>query len=263
MDSGTLGSRRRFLCLTGGLAAGIALAAVPSTVLPAEHKGIEGKEVAVNPVEDLMREHGILRRVLLIYEEAISRINGGRELPPEVVADSAAIIRRFLEDYHEKLEEDELFPRFKQAAKFDDLIRVLSVQHEAGRRLTDSILKLSKPEAVRTANKKEEMPDAMRQLYGGTPIFRKNGTNLKYDMSLAMQQFIHMYRPHAAMEDTVLFPAFHSIVPPGEFEELGEKFEEKEQELFGKEGFEKMADSVGEIEKKLGIHDLSRFTPTV
>ena len=76
-----------------------------------------------------------------------------------------------------------------------------------------------------------------------------------------MQEFIQMYRPHAAREDTVLFPAFRSIVSPREFDELGEKFEDREKELFGKEGFEKMVNSVGEIEKKLGIDDLSKFTP--
>ena len=43
-----------------------------------------------------MREHGVLRRVLLIYEEAISRINGAKELPSGIIADSAGIIRRFV-----------------------------------------------------------------------------------------------------------------------------------------------------------------------
>ena len=92
---------------------------------------------------------------------------------------------------------------------------------------------------------------------------RKKGLDTKQDLSLAMQQFIHMYRPHAAREDTVLFPAFRSIVSPREFDELGEKFEDREKELFGKEGFEKMVESVGEIEEKLGIHELSKFTPEV
>ena len=61
MYTGTLTSRRRFLYLTGGLAAGIAL-----PVLAAGKKDGNVKESEVNPVEDLMREHGILRRVLLI-----------------------------------------------------------------------------------------------------------------------------------------------------------------------------------------------------
>jgi hemerythrin-like domain-containing protein len=257
MYTGTITSRRRFLYLTGGLAAGIAL-----PVLAAGKKDGNVKESEVNPVEDLMREHGVLRRVLLIYEETISRRHGLKQLPPGVIADSAGIIRRFIEDYHEKLEEDEIFPRFEKAGKFNDLVQVLLAQHQAGRRLTDSILKLSQPEEIKTPEEKEESSAAMRQIYEGTPLFKKKGPHAtKHEVAPAMQEFVYMYRPHAAWEDTVLFPAFRSIVSPREFDELGEKFEDKENELFGREGFEKIVQSVSEIEKKLGINDLSKFTP--
>ncbi|MGO8944742.1 MAG: hemerythrin domain-containing protein [Syntrophobacteraceae bacterium] len=263
MYTGTLTSRRRFLCLTGGLAAGIALPAIPPAVLAAGKNEGKEKEPEVNPVEDLMREHGVLRRVLLIYEEAISRISVSKVLPPEIIGDSARIIRRFVEDYHEKLEEDEIFPRFEKAGKLNDLVKVLFVQHQAGRRLTDSILKLSESRPLKTEESKQESDSTMQNLYGSTPLFRWKGFDSRNDVSLAMRQFIQMYRPHAAAEDTVLFPAFRSIVTPREFDELGEKFEDKEKELFGREGFKKMVESVGEIEKKLGIHELSKFTPNV
>jgi len=277
MHMGTLTSRRRFLSLTGSLAAGIAVPGIPASVLAAEMKEGKVKESGVNPVEDLVREHGVLGRVLLIYEEAISRIRGSKELPSEVVTDSAGIIRRFIEDYHEKLEEDEVFPRFQKAVKLRDLVSALLDQHQAGRRLTDSILKLSTPEVLPLPKAKQEQKDesaAMQQIYGGKPLlFRDDGTvrfkskspnaKAKDELVLAMQQFIHMYRPHAAREDTALFPAFRSIVSPREFDELGDKFEERETELFGKEGFERVVASVDEIEKKLGIHELSKFTPKV
>ena len=89
----------------------LALPAIPHAVSAAEKKDGKEKGPEVNPVEDLMREHGVLRRVLLIYEESIKRINGAGQLPPGVVGDTAGIVRRFVEDYHEKLEEDEIFPR--------------------------------------------------------------------------------------------------------------------------------------------------------
>ena len=72
-----------------------------------------------------MREHGVLKRVLLIYGEAIRRIDANADLPPDTVADSAKIIRSFIEDYHEKLEENFLFPRFRKAGKLVDLVDVL------------------------------------------------------------------------------------------------------------------------------------------
>ena len=70
-----------------------------------------------------------------------------------------------------------------------------------------------------------------------------------------------MYRPHEAREDTVLFPAFRSVVSGHEYDALGEDFEKKEDELFGQDGFFKVVDQVAQLEKKLGIFELSQFTP--
>lgn len=57
--------------------------------------------------------------------------------------DSAKIIRSFIEQYHEKLEEDYIFPRFRKHNLFVELVNVLQQQHEAGRRVTEKILTLS------------------------------------------------------------------------------------------------------------------------
>jgi len=70
-----------------------------------------------------------------------------------------------------------------------------------------------------------------------------------------------MYAPHEAREDTVFFPALHEVVSKQEYGALGEDFEKKEHQLFGKEGFEGIVERVGTIEKSLGIFDLRQFTP--
>ena len=183
-----------------------------------------------------MREHGVLNRVLLIYEEVGRRLDGKRELEPEVIRRSAGIIRRFIEDYHEKLEEDHLFPRFEKAGKLVKLVRVLREQHHAGRRLTDAIEQLSTRAALQDTGDRRKLGDSLRL-------------------------FIRMYRPHESREDTVLFPAFREIVTPHEYDALGEEFEEKEHQLFGAEGFEKVVEDVANLEKKLCIYELSQFTP--
>jgi len=66
-----------------------------------------------------------LNRVLLIYEEALRRLDARQEQPAKALAGAAGIIRRFIEDYHEKLEEENLFPRFEKAGKLVDLVAVL------------------------------------------------------------------------------------------------------------------------------------------
>jgi len=229
-------SRRSLL--GAGAAAGALLAACASASAQQRkaHEEAKGGNEELPPTEDLMREHGVLRRVLLVYEEAGRRIQADEELPPDAVAGGADIVRRFIEDYHEKLEEQFLFPRFRQAGQLVELVDTLQTQHEAGRRVTQRIQRLSAPEALAGA-------DSRRQLVS------------------AMQAFARMYRPHAAREDTVLFPALRKLLSPQEFEALGEKFESIEHERFGENGFEDVLGRVEQIERSLGIYDLARFTP--
>jgi hemerythrin-like domain-containing protein len=191
---------------------------------------------AVSPGEDLMREHGILNRVLLIYEEFLRRLHRGEELPSADLAAAAGIIRTFIEDYHERLEEEELFPHFEQAGRHVELLAVLKDQHRAGRRLTSDILDLARPETLRT-------PQA------------------KADLSDRLSEFVRMLRPHEAREDTVLFPALHDLLGARDLDALGEKFENREQALFGKDGFEDMVHRTSVIEQSLGLFELSQFTP--
>ncbi len=56
---------------------------------------------------------------------------------------------------------------------------------------------------------------------------------------------------------------FRKIVSRHEYDSSGEGSEKKEHELLGEDGFEKMIDKVGGIEKKLGIDELSQFTPKI
>jgi hemerythrin-like domain-containing protein len=223
---------RRVFLKSGILFGGVAL--VGSPLLDAE----KATEEEVSPPEDLMREHGVLKRVLLIYGEVLRRINAKQDFPPEALADAARIIRSFIEDYHEKLEEDFLFPRFEKANQLVDLVKVLREQHQAGRRVTDVTMRFANAGSLKNESERAQLVSSM-------------------------QQFIRMYNPHEAREDTVLFPAFHKIISPHEFDSLGEDFERKENELFGEDGFEKMVDKVASIEKRFGIYDLAQFTPKI
>jgi hemerythrin-like domain-containing protein len=205
----------------------------------AEAQGSPGceQENEVLPVEDLMREHGVLRRILLVYGECVRRIEAQpqQEFPPEALTKAADIVRRFVEEYHEKLEEDALFPRFRRAGKLTNLVDTLTQQHQAGRRITQQLLAAA-PAALRDPGVRRGLVDPLRA-------------------------FVRMYEPHAAREDTVLFPALHSIVSAHEYDALGEDFEAKEKQLFGPDGFEKIVAEVDDIEKSLGIEDLALFTP--
>jgi hemerythrin-like domain-containing protein len=194
----------------------------------------EGKKVS--PVEDLMREHGALNRILLIYDEASRRIQARAEIDPSLLSQAAKLIRDFIEGYHEKLEEEHVFPRLRKAGHLASTVDVLAAQHAAGRKLTLKIIALST-----TAHFKE-----------------RSDTQA---LAAALLDFNRMYRPHEAREDTVVFPAFKKAVTDREYSRLGEQFENKEHQLFGREGFERVVTEISRIEKALGIYDLSIFTP--
>lgn len=106
--------RRAFL-RTVGCVAGIALTGCVATRKKAGELNNAEQEAEVTPGEDLMQEHGVLERILLIYDEAARRIESSEHLDPAVIVSAAGIIRRFVEDYHEKLEEHVVFPRFQTA----------------------------------------------------------------------------------------------------------------------------------------------------
>ncbi len=225
-------ARRRFLTDAVGVGSAVLAAAAGFRASAAERK--EAEE-AVSPTEDLMREHGLLRRILLVYGEVIRRVDTGQALDAEAIGKAATILRAFIEDYHEKDEEEFIFPRFRKAGKLTGLVDVLVQQHQAGRTLTARIQRLAASAALRTPSSRAELAEAMRQ-------------------------FIRMYEPHSAREDTVLFPAFAELVSEKELRALMETFEQKEKALpLG--DFEKMVADVAAIEKTLGIDDLARFTP--
>lgn len=203
---------------------------------PAIGVSAENPEEDVTAVEDLMREHGALNRLLIIYDFILNKISSNKAMSPKPLTEAATLIREFVENYHEKIEETYLFPRFEKAGKMQDLVAVLRQQHEAGRQLTNLVLAGAK------------------DLEGGNAM--KKVLIVAY-----LNQFVRMYRPHEAREDTILFPAFKQLVSPAEYKELGEKFEDEETKLFGKGGFEKNVDQIAAIEKELGIYDLAQFTP--
>jgi hemerythrin-like domain-containing protein len=129
---------------------------------------------------------------LLIYREGIRRLQAGEQSPAQALNAGAGIIRSFIEDYHEHLEEQYVFPKLEQAAKLSDITTVLRTQHQRGRVLTDWLL------AATTGAAATDQParDALVQ---------------------NMSAFIRMYEPHEAREDTVVFPALRTCCPPRSF----------------------------------------------
>jgi hemerythrin-like domain-containing protein len=225
-------SRRNFLVKCGLLFATTGFWGVAGC--SEDEKG--SKAWKVSPTEDLMREHGILRRIMLIYDGIGKRLKQGEEFPLQALAEANNIMRRFIQDYHEKNEQLQIFNRFSNAGKLVELVATLYQQHLAGRNLIDKVRILSTEENLKDPAERVKIAEFLNT-------------------------FNQMGRRHAAWEDTVLFPAFRSIISSQDFTEVGETFEREEEKLFGLNGYEKVVRQVADIEKKLGIYDLKEFTP--
>ncbi len=183
-----------------------------------------------------MREHGLLRRALLIYDHCGGLLRRQEPVEAAIVHDTASIIRKFVEQYHEKMEEDYLFPRFRKAKREVELVNTLLEQHKVGRGITDKILAMTAASS--------SLKDAAAQ----------------QALAHQLDWFLYLYRPHAAREDTVLFPALHEIVNEKEYDLMGDQFEDIEHKQIGEHGFEDMIGKIAETEKKLGIYDLAQFS---
>jgi hemerythrin-like domain-containing protein len=195
-----------------------------------------GEAKDVGSVEDLMREHGVLRRILLVYQQSAGRLRGATSMDLGALNRAAQLFRSFGEDYHEKmLEESFIFPALRKVrgpeAAYPD---VLIAQHHRGRKITDYILDVT----------------SLRKLSGSRATA----------LASAFDGFAHMYHNHTAREDTLVFPAWKQALAERDIDEIGDKFEDIEQQQFGKDGFETIVEQVAEIEKALGYADLAQFT---
>jgi hemerythrin-like domain-containing protein len=182
-----------------------------------------------------MREHGVIRRVLVVYREAASRLRTKpASVPPDALQKAATLIRSFGEDYHERqLEEAHIFPAVKKGTRAVGVpIDTLVAQHQRGREMTDHVL------AATQSAIGEVSADSLAR---------------------TLEAFARMYEEHAAQEDTVVFPAWRKGLSPAQLDEMGDLFEDIETKTFGKDGFDDAVRRIASIEEALGV-DLAAMT---
>ena len=226
-------ARRRLVVATG---AGLALAGASNQIVRAAEKHDED-EKEVGAVEDLMREHGVIRRAILVYRDMATKLRAKpASLDPELLHRTATMFRAFGEDYHEKkLEETHIFPTIKKArGPAAAYVDVLIAQHQRGRELTDYILAVVAKGAIATGD-----AETLTRVLDSVEL---------------------MYEHHAAREDTIVFPAWKNALSAQQLDEMGETFEEIEHRQFGKDGFEDAVAQIAQIEGALGMADIAQFT---
>ena len=228
--------RSALLSLAGAAVAGSAIAL--GGCKKREHRDRDrGDAEDVTANEDLMREHGVLRRILIIYRELSPRLlANSAAIDAAALGNAARIFQAFGERYHEQLlEEQHIFPIVRKAGgEAAALVDTLLVQHARGREITGYIVDRTKTGRIATAD--------------AAPLAK------------ALTAFSRMYEPHTAREDTIVFPAFKQAVGQKGYAELGDQFEDIERKEFGGDGFDMAVARVADLERSLGTADLGAFT---
>lgn len=189
-----------------------------------------------SPGEELMTEHGVLKRVLLAYRAMIDVLAGQAKLDADTLTEAAQIVADYVESFHEGLEEGYVFPSVAaQGGDLASLVRTLLVQHDRGRHLTTAIQRAA------TADLSDP--------------------KVKTALHSYLTSFVGMYEPHEAREDTVVYPALRRITKQRTLDLLAERFAELENKQYGDNGLAQVLGRVEAIEQRLGIYDLDDVTP--
>jgi hemerythrin-like domain-containing protein len=206
--------------------------------IPSNEERVCHSEEDITVNEDLMQEHGLLNRILLIYQEIATRLQNGTEKRNDMnlLHKAASIVRNLLENHHEIMEETYIFPVVEKDGELFEMIQVLKQQHIKGRKLTDFILDNSNNRAIQHDIKRQTLADYL-------------------------ESYIRMFRPHESREGTIIFPKFRTLISDEDYKKLSYIVEEHEESIIGEGGFGKLIDTVADIERELGIYNLDQFTP--
>lgn len=194
-------------------------------------------EHLLSPNEDLMQEHGLVGRVILIYKRCIHNIENGIDFDSMHMVNAARIVAHVIHGHHELEEERILFPIVERRRNLGPLVSVLVGQHQAARGLTGTIANVATPKRLRDANQRGVVLNAMRE-------------------------FSSMYEPHGVFEDTIVYPAFRDALTPQEYMKHAKAFAAEERKFNGEDGFERRSVELMGIENALGI-DLANYTEQI
>ena len=220
-------SRRRFL----------SRAAVAGSAALAPAGGASAAEGALpgpSPSEYLMRQHGVVHRLALLFDAVAVRLEEGKNVP-DAFLDTRDLVFEFTENYHEELEESYVFNHFAEG-RLGQMATVLRMQHSLGHTLAQRVYGMAR-----------QGPDP--------------GAERRRNLIRSCRSYSRMYRAHAAFEDTDLWPALRKAVSARKYADIRKSFHEEARKQLGDGGFSAVVERLAEAEKQVGVGGLSDYTP--
>jgi hemerythrin-like domain-containing protein len=184
-----------------------------------------------SPTEKLLQEHGILRRILLVYEEFLGQLEHAEEHPSfSALIDTTTLLQGYVQGYHEVIEETYVFPIVEKIPSMQSLVSTLRKQHVLARQMSTDVIVSAR------------MVDLKR-------------------LTTTLDALILLYQAHTAWEDTDLTIAYRSILSREGSNHLIETFNRVELDLFGPGAEADVLVQITEIERAFDIHGPAEFEP--
>ena len=166
--------------------------------------------------EIMMEEHRAIERVLSSLERATLRLGRGDEVYLRFFSGCSAFFRGFVDGYHQKKEEQFLFPALVNNGlpKESGPIAVMLAEHAQGRYLA--------------------------QLLGSATIQLQTGDLRRREQVInSAAGYIKLFRQHIYKEEKILSPLAEKVIPLEQKERINLSFESMQYEEMGEEVHEK------------------------
>ena len=187
------------------------------------------------PAESLTAQHGALGRLLLVYEDVGKQLQAGQQIDVKPLNDATQIIQTAVIQLHAPLEEQYVYPRLEQSAQYAETVKTLREQHAAIRNINTMLMEMTKSGSFSDPKQAAQ----------------------------AMNEFRRMVSAHVAWEHSEIFPAFREMLPPDQYMQLGQQFQQKEQSALGGQTFAQLLTRIEAIETNFGLKGLAQFTARV
>lgn len=194
--------------------------------------GVEDGIEKISATEELCVEHAMLDRIMLAMDRTLKMAGTGGKADLSPISKACTMLNQVVDQHHMKLEEDEIYPKFRKG-ELSSFVGELERQHDEARKLVARMEELSK------GGKKKADLEELRSTF---------------------MDFHDMMMAHAAWEQTVLFPVMEGKMSDKELDDLKETQEAHEKELLGEDATEKVYNMLADLESSAGIAGLRDFT---
>ena len=225
MSTPSTSRRRDFFTTATAVGATLVVGCTPDARAPAT-------PARLTPNEDLMQEHGVLTRVIALWQHTDTQLREGQLASADALRRSITLVQELIQEHHERTEEAHVFPVLERAGRELALVRTLRDQHVLGRAATHESVEL---------------------LSGALdPTSRLRVATL-------LEGLGRMMTAHVSREDTIVFPAFRSLLG-ARYADFGAEMEPDEEPEEVEHELAEAAEQLEELETALGVGDLRSWS---